>query len=86
MMDSNYLQSLLIGIMVTGAIFVVLQNVFGSGARKALGIFAGAAGLLTTLWLQENPMALREYSAEIAVAAIGVVLALLAFARNSLKK
>lgn len=84
-MSSNYLQALLIGIMVTGAVFVALQSVFGNGARRALGIFAGAAGLLTTLWLQENPAALREYSAEIVAAAIAVVLAFLAIAKKSTK-
>ena len=84
-MLSDLLQPLLIGVMVTIAIYIGLQR--GSRAKahtltRVFGIFAGACGMLTTFWLRENPNALREYSAQIVMAGIAVVLALLGLARK----
>ncbi len=85
-MPSDLLQPLLIGVMVTVALYIALHNAFPQSAKRALGIFVGACGMLTTFWLLENPLALREHSSQIVVAAIGVVLAFLVFAKNSFGK
>lgn len=79
------LPALLIGLMVTMAMYIGLQKAFHDTfelSRRAIGIFAGAGGLLTTLWLMQNPQALESYSTQIITASVAVVLALLAVARR----
>lgn len=84
-MTSDQLRAYLIGIAVTAAIYFVLRRQ-GSPTRNALALFAGACGLLTTLFLLEDSSALRAYSAEIVATAVTVVLALLVFARKRLSQ
>ena len=81
------LKPLLIGIMVTAAIYISLQWILrvNPQSKRALGVFGGVCGLLTTFWLMENPGALADYSAQIVVAGIAVVLALLGLARRMIK-
>ena len=77
---------LIIGILVMTAIYIVLSRIFGTedlSTRRALAIFGAGAGIVVTFWLRGNPAALREYTAQIAIAGIGVVLALLALAKRA---
>ncbi len=87
-MNTEFVQSLIIGILVTLALYLTLSKSFDiniSYRRKTLGLFSGAVGLLTTLWLFENRNMLEEYVAKIVIAGIAVVLALLAIAKKSIK-
>jgi hypothetical protein len=85
-MNSELIQPLLVGILVMLAVYIGLQRALAGsvGTKRAAALFAAAAGLLTTLWLRENPDVLARYSAEIVIAGIAVVLALLALARKAL--
>ena len=79
--------SLLIGIMVMLAIYLALSRVMDyshSTIKKASAIFSGVAGLLSTFWLRENPDILGDYTQQIVLAGLAVVIALLAFLRKSL--
>ncbi len=82
------LMPLLIGVMVTAAIYTGLRLGLSdnfSSIRRAVAIFAAAAGLLTTFWLLGNPAFLAEYSARIVLAGLAVVLSLLALAKQVIK-
>jgi hypothetical protein len=86
-MDLN-ISSLLIGILVMLSAYLALSRVVdvsNTSVKKSLAVFTAALGLLSTLWLQDNPAVLRQYSEKIVIAGLGIVLALLAFARKSLK-
>lgn len=88
-MEPIIVYALLIGITIMLSLYVILARLLDSGDRsvkKALAIFCGAIGLLSALWLQENQSILREYSGKIVLAGLGVVLALLAYARNNVNK
>lgn len=85
-MSPEFIQALLIGVLVMLAIYIGLQRAFGEAStsvRRAIAIFAAVVGILTMLWLQENPGSLEDYSAQIVAAGVAVVLALLALARRS---
>ena len=87
-MDTTFFKSLVVGILITLALYLALSKAFDINSayiRKSLGLFAGWVGLLSTFWFLENPNFLEKYVAEIAVAGIGVVLALFALAKKSLK-
>jgi len=84
----NY-QALIIGILVTLAIYLSLLNTFdvkNISVRKTIGLFSGLVGLLTYIWLQDHPDLLEKYVAEIVLAGIGVLLAMLALAKNRLNR
>ncbi|MBT3313182.1 MAG: hypothetical protein HN390_01075 [Anaerolineae bacterium] len=84
-MDSVFIKSLIVGALVMLALYLSLSKVFdinNYSVRKALGLFAGAAGLLTTFWFLENPALLEKYVAEIVIGGIGIVLALLSLAKK----
>jgi len=72
---------LLIGLLVMVAIYISLWNFFRS-MKRAIGVFAAICGIVTMLWLQDNPYAIEKYSAQIAVGGLTVVLALLALAKR----
>jgi hypothetical protein len=83
-MTSEFLQPLLIGIMVMIAIFIGLRLSLNTKERsiiRAVAIFAAAGGFLTTFWLVENPEFLSYYSKRIVVGGLTAVLALIALAR-----
>lgn len=87
-MTTGLLLPLLIGILVFAAVYIALQFLFGGTSRtvqRAAVVFAAACGLLTTLWLRDNPNVLAEAATRIVAAAILVVLALLALARRALR-
>lgn len=78
----------MIGILVMTAVYIGLRRAFRvdlPSVRRGVIVFAAAAGLLTTFWLRENRGALGDYSAQIVMAGIAIVLALLALARGALK-
>lgn len=88
-MDSIFIYSLLIGIMVMLALYLSLSRVMdiaNTSVKRSLAIFSAAIGLLSTLWLESHPSVMREYSEKIVYAGLAVVLALLVFARKSLNK
>jgi len=86
-MSSEMLKPLFIGVMVTAAIYISLQWILrvNPQSRRALGVFGGACGLLTTFWLMENPDILADYTAQIVTAGIAVVLSLLWLARRLIR-
>lgn len=80
----NY-QALIVGILATLAIYLSLSQTLhlkNVSVRKIVGLFSGAIGLLTYVWLQDHPDMLKKFVAEIVLAGIGVVLALLALAKK----
>ena len=86
-MPSDLLKPLLIGLMVMAAIYISLQWIIRGNpqSKRALGVFGGACGLLTTFWLLENPEILADYAAQIVTAGVAVVLSLLWLARRSIR-
>lgn len=87
-MNTEIIYSLLIGVTVMLAIYLVLSravDVSLLSIKRSLAIFSAAVGLLSMFWLQNNLAILHEYLEKIAIAGLGVVLALLAYARKSLK-
>ena len=77
--------ALLIGILVTADVYLLLERVLAfrsSHARRAGGIFAGAAGVLTTLFLSENPQLLQEVSGKLVLGLIGLLVATTALLRK----
>lgn len=51
-MNTELLKAMLVGIAVMMAIFIMLTRAFpATGTRRALGLFAGACGVITTLYL-----------------------------------
>ena len=82
---NNDVSSLLIGLLVLAAIYLGLSRVFDvtkPSVRKALGVFSGVAGLLSTLWLRDHPDQLGKYTQEIVVASLAVIIVLLARVRK----
>lgn len=87
-MNNVNLYALLIGIMVMLAIYMALMIGIGKGyggIQRTLLIFSAMFGLLTTLYLQENPILLDEYSEKIVISGLGILLSLLVFLRLKLK-
>lgn len=84
LLDNDFLYSLLIGILVMLAVYIVFTwdtNI----NKRPLAIFSAALGLLTTLYLQENSKMLGDYSEKIVLAGLGVLLAIFAYLRRKLK-
>lgn len=85
LLHGDFLVALLIGIIVVADLYLLLERVLGfqsPQARKAVGIFAGAAGVLTTLFLRENPQLLHEVSTKLVLALVALLLATLALLRR----
>jgi hypothetical protein len=88
-MDAEFVMALAIGLMVLGAIYLALDLVFPShdaSVRKTKGVFAGAAGLLVTLYLWQDPQLLQEVSRRLVWQSLAVVLALLALLRGVIRR
>lgn len=86
-MLTDMIQPLLLGILVMTAVLIGLRQIQASAApqiKRSVVVFAAACGLLTTLWLRDHPTVLADYSAQIVIAGLAVVLALLAIARRAL--
>lgn len=78
-----FFYSLLIGILVMLAVFIVFTwdtNI----NKRPLAIFSAALGLLITLYLQEDSKMLGEYSEKIVLAGLAVLLAIFAYLRKKL--
>lgn len=87
-METLSIPSLLIGVLVMLAIYLTLSRVIDIGnisVKKSLALFSAGIGILTTFWLEANPSLMRDYTEKIVIAGLGILLAFLAFARNSLK-
>jgi hypothetical protein len=87
-MDTFFFKSVVVGILVTLALYLTLSKTFDLDnyyIRRTLGLFSGGVGLLTAFWLFENPNMLEKYTNEIVISGIGVVLALLVLARKAAK-
>jgi hypothetical protein len=87
-METLSIQSLLIGVLVMLAVYLSLSRVIDIGrvsVKRSLALFSAAVGLLTSIWLESYPTLLRDYTGKVVLAGLGVVLALLVFARKSLK-
>jgi hypothetical protein len=83
----NLALALGLGVLVLAAVYLTLGRVFSfkdPNVRKAAGLFAGSAGLVTTLFLYDNPDVLYDKSEYIVLALIGLVVALIATLRRSL--
>lgn len=81
----DMLMALLLGVMVLADVYLLLDQVFKFNtlsSRRAAGIFAGAAGLATTLYLLGNPAFLQELVAKVVLALAGLLLATLALLRK----
>jgi drug/metabolite transporter (DMT)-like permease len=88
MLTTNFLLALSIGLLVTCAVYIGLQKAFGVenlALRRAIAIFAAVAGIMVTLFVREHPDLLRQQSAKIVLALIGVALALIAFIKRKLE-
>ena len=84
-LTSDFFIALLIGILVLANIYLLLERVVGfrsSHARKAGGVFSGAAGMLTTFILLENQDLLNSLAMEIVLALVGLVLTTIALLRR----
>ena len=84
----DFWMSLLIGVLVLSNVYLLLELTLGfpsPQARKAGGVFAGAAGVLTTLFLLQNPGFLSELATELVIGLTGLVLATLALLRRRVK-
>ena len=83
------MMALAIGVLVLGAVYLTLDQVFPNrepGIRKAKGVFAGAAGFLVTMYLLQNPPFLQEVSRQLVLQAVAIVFALLLLLRAVLQK
>lgn len=86
-MLTDMIQPLILGILVMTAVLIGLRQILASAApqiKRSVVVFAAACGLLTTFRLRDNPAVLAEYSAQIVIAGLAVVLGLLALARRAL--
>ena len=84
----DFWMSLLIGVLVLSNVYLLLELALGfpsAQARKAGGVFAGAAGVLTTLFLLQNPEFLGRLAAQLVIGLTGLVLATLALLRRKVK-
>ncbi|HUW14358.1 MAG TPA: hypothetical protein VM537_31840 [Anaerolineae bacterium] len=75
---TDFVTASLIGVLVLADIYMLQERIFGfpsPQARRAGGVFAGAAGMLTTLYLLQDPELLQGVFARLAVGFLGVVLA-----------
>lgn len=84
-LGGNSLLALLIGVLVLANTYLLLERVLGlssSQARQAGGVFAGAAGLLTALFLMSNPGLLQQVSTELVLGLIGLLLAMIALLKR----
>ena len=84
-MNDDFLPSLIIGVLCLLAIFLILDQAGMTrthGGRRASGLFAGAAGLLVTLYLQEHPDLLAQTNERTVIAILGILAAFLAALRN----
>ncbi|MBN1483897.1 MAG: hypothetical protein JXA37_04180 [Chloroflexia bacterium] len=82
---NDFWLALLIGILVLADVYLLLELALGfpsAQARKAGGIFAGAAGILTTLYLLQSPALLHRLVQEIVLALAGLLLATIALLRR----
>ena len=60
-------------------------NTHEASIKKALALFGGVLGLLTTLWLSKHADILKSYTTHVT-AGVAVVLALLALGKKMLNK
>jgi len=87
-METLNIPSLLIGVLVMLAVYLTLSRVIdisNISVKKSLALFSAVLGILTTFWLESNPSIMHDYTERIVLAGLGILLALLAFARKSLK-
>ncbi|NLS80064.1 MAG: hypothetical protein GXY76_22720 [Chloroflexi bacterium] len=80
--------ALSIGVLVFGSVMVAFRRVFSTDDRVVLksgALFAGAAGVLTTLYLLERPDILDRYALQIVLALLGLVLAFIALLRRHVR-
>lgn len=83
------ISSLLIGILVMLSVYIVFSRSFNlhhASIRKSIALFSAVLGLLTTLWLREHPSILDQYTNEIVVAALAILLAVLGYLRQVVNK
>ena len=82
-------ESIAIGVLVLATTFMALRFAFPANDTQMLktsGVFAGAAGLLVTLFLLRNPAVLERYSREIVIGLLGILLVFIAFLRRVLRR
>ena len=78
---------MLIGVLVMIAVLIGLEHLFGQRTdanRRAPAVFSACCGILTTLFLKENPALTADISARVVLAALAILLALLALVRKGL--
>ncbi len=89
MNNNNFIQSLIIGVLVMVAIYIGLMQAFNQNRtffKRSVVMFSASCGILVTLWLHENPTALKEYTTQIVTAGIAVLLAFLTLAKKRLQQ
>ena len=75
-----------IGLLVMCAVYIGLRRAFGRGdstVRRASAVFSAVAGIVVTVFLNNNPDVLQAQGLKIVLALIAVVLALIAVARRN---
>lgn len=78
--------ALLLGVLVTLAIFIGSSRVLSDIPVRIRGLFAGILGFLTTLFLWDNPEFLMENINRIVVAGLAILLLLMGSIRKGIKK
>lgn len=73
-MDSSFVSILSIGAMLIGVIFALGSPESSGQYRRALSVFALGAAIFLAQYLTENPAALSNAQAQIAVALIGLII------------
>lgn len=76
-----------LGILVLATVYLAMGRIFplrDPNVRKAAGLFAGAAGFVTALFLYNNPGLLYDRSEYIVLALIGIVIGLISALRRAL--
>lgn len=84
-MSSSLVVSVVIGAAVTVAVYIVLQATVNHDRRlpsRVTGLFSGLIGFIVAIRLKDDPQVLTEFTGEIAVAGLAVLVALLAALRR----
>lgn len=84
-LNTDFLMALLVGVLVLADVYLLLERVIGfrsPQARRAGGVFAGAAGMLTTLFFLQNPEFLHSVAHRLVFGLLGLLLATIALLRR----
>ena len=76
----------LIGLLTAMAVAMGLRRSGLGSQRRAVVVFSTVVGVIVVLALSENPALMDEYVSRIALAGLGIVIAVLALAKRSIER